>query len=456
MKVVLISLDALFDQDLPLMRQQPFFGEFLAHASGCTHVRTVYPALTYPAHTTLVTGVDPRQHGIGHNQPHHPELEASMRPWYWDRAQVKVPNLFDAVKEAGGSCASVLWPVTGKTKSIRWNFPEVLALPGENQTWKMLRYGSPLWLLQMELRHRSERVSLREPYLSDYATILLKDVIASHAPDLSAVHLVDLDDMRHHHGVFNRETRKAIQRLDHRAAEIWETMQHTPGMEGAALCLVSDHGQADVRETVSLGEALTRLGLGSLFTVQSNGFGAYLFFRQKEEEEAHLGELTDFLRQHLAELRASAVYSAEDLAAMGAVEGVFKGTGIGIALCVILFDYLIAFTVLGLGGLFKGKIKNAAAALALGSVVVSLLRLVAHFISGYLFFGSYAEWFFSKEGFTLGETILSKYSGNLLAAIYSLFYNASYMIPEMIITAVVAAILGAALKNLGDPQRKLQ
>ena len=322
MKVVLISLDALFDQDLPLMRQQPFFGEFLAHASGCTHVRTVYPALTYPAHTTLVTGVDPRQHGIGHNQPHHPELEASMRPWYWDRAQVKVPNLFDAVKEAGGSCASVLWPVTGKTKSIRWNFPEVLALPGENQTWKMLRYGTPLWLLQMELRHRSERVSLREPHLSDYATILLKDVIASHAPDLSAVHLVDLDDMRHHHGVFNRETRKAIQRLDHRAAEIWETMQHTPGMEGAALCLVSDHGQADVRETVSLGEALTRLGLGSLFTVQSNGFGAYLFFRQKEEEEAHLGELTDFLRQHLVELRASAVYSAEDLAAMGAVEGV--------------------------------------------------------------------------------------------------------------------------------------
>lgn len=322
MKVVLISLDALFDQDLPLMRQQPFFGEFLAHASGCTHVRTVYPALTYPAHTTLVTGVDPRQHGIGHNQPHHPELEASMRPWYWDRAQVKVPNLFDAVKEAGGSCASVLWPVTGKTKSIRWNFPEVLALPGENQTWKMLRYGSPLWLIQMELRHRSERVSLREPYLSDYATILLKDVIASHAPDLSAVHLVDLDDMRHHHGVFNRETRKAIQRLDHRAAEIWETMQHTPGMEGAALCLVSDHGQADVRETVSLGDVLTRLGLGSLFTVQSNGFGAYLFFRQKEEEAAHLGELTDFLRQHMEELRASAVYSAEDLAAMGAVEGV--------------------------------------------------------------------------------------------------------------------------------------
>ena len=141
---------------------------------------------------------------------------------------------------------------------------------------------------------------------------------------------------------------------------------------------------------------------------------------------------------------------------LGAVEGVFKGTGIGIVLCVILFDYLIAFVVLGLGGMFKGKIRSTSAALALGTIVVSFLRLAAHFISGYLFFGSYAEWFFSQEGFTLGQTILSKYSGTLLAAIYSLFYNASYMIPEMIITAAVAAILGAALKNLGDPQKKLR
>ena len=322
MKVVLISLDALFDQDLPVMREQPFFGDFLSHASGCAHVRTVYPALTYPAHTTLVTGVDPRSHGIGQNQPHHPELEPSMRPWYWRAGEVKVPSLFDAVAEAGGCCASILWPVTGKSKSIRWNFPEVLALPSENQTWKMLRYGTPLWLLQMELRHRSERVSLREPHLSDYATILMKDVIASHAPDLSTVHLVDLDDARHHYGTFNRETRQAIKRLDSRAKEIWDVVRYTPGMEDAVFCLVSDHGQADVRKTVSLEEALTRLGLGSLFTVQSNGFGAYLFFRQKEEEENHLSELTEFLWQHREELHASAIYGEKDLAAMGAVKGV--------------------------------------------------------------------------------------------------------------------------------------
>ena len=321
MKVVLLSLDAAFDQDLPLLREQPFFGEFLAHASGCLHVRTVFPALTYPAHTTLITGTDPCRHGIGQNQPHRPELEPSMRPWYWEAAEVKVPSLFDAVKEAGGACASILWPVTGKTKSIRWNFPEVLALPGENQTWKMLRYGTPLWILRMELRHGSQRVSLREPHLSDYATILLKDVIASHAPDLSAAHLVDLDDTRHHTGVNNRETRQAIKRLDRRAKEVWDVMRLTPGMEDAALCLVSDHGQGDVRQTVCLGEALERLGLGSAFSVQSNGMSAYLFLRQADGEE-HLPELEAFLRQHLAELGASKLYGPRELSAMGAVKDV--------------------------------------------------------------------------------------------------------------------------------------
>ena len=322
MKVVLISLDALFDQDLPLMRQQPFFGEFLAHASGCTHVRTVYPALTYPAHTTLVTGVDPRQHGIGHNQPHHPELEASMRPWYWDRAQVKVPNLFDAVKEAGGSCASVLWPVTGKTKSIRWNFPEVLALPGENQTWKMLRYGSPLWLLQMEAS---------PPLGAGFPAGALPERLCHHPPQ-GRHRQPRAGSLRRAPGGPGRHAPppRRVQPGNpqgHPApgppggGDLGDHAAH-PGMEGAALCLVSDHGQADVRETVSLGEALTRLGWVPCSPCRATVSARTCSSGKRRRRPPTWGSWTDFLRQHMEELRASAVYSAEDLAAMGAVEGV--------------------------------------------------------------------------------------------------------------------------------------
>lgn len=110
---------------------------------------------------------------------------------------------------------------------------------------------------------------------------------------------------------------------------------------------------------------------------------------------------------------------------------------------VLFFDYIVAFTVLGFGGLFKGKLKNTALELSLGSVLAIFLRLVAHFISGYLLFSGYAEWFFTQEGFTLGNSIFAALgNGTALFMLYSLMYNASYLLPEMIITGIVAYILG--------------
>lgn len=55
-------------------------------------------------------------------------------------------------------------------------------------------------------------------------------------------------------------------------------------------------------------------------------------------------------------------------------------------------DYIVAFTVLGMSGMFKKKIKNDTVAIGLGTAVVVLLRLVAHFLSGWILWGSYAEW----------------------------------------------------------------
>jgi thiamine transporter len=74
------------------------------------------------------------------------------------------------------------------------------------------------------------------------------------------------------------------------------------------------------------------------------------------------------------------------------------------------------------------------------------LRYIVHIISGTVFFGSWAEWFFSQEGFySVGEKILSSFSGNTLALIYSAFYNGLYMIPEIIMTAVAAFFIGLVL-----------
>ena len=76
------------------------------------------------------------------------------------------------------------------------------------------------------------------------------------------------------------------------------------------------------------------------------------------------------------------------------------------AICVCLIDYIIAYTVLGFGGIFRNKIKNPSASLCVGSIVALSLRYLAHIISGYIFFGTWAEWFFSQDGFALGRALL--------------------------------------------------
>ena len=113
--------------------------------------------------------------------------------------------------------------------------------------------------------------------------------------------------------------------------------------------------------------------------------------------------------------------------------------GYGAAVWIILIDYIIAYTVLGLGGVFRNKISNKTLSLVVGVVLALFLRYVAHIVSGYIFYGAWAEWFFTQEGFyAIGNVILNSMSGNLLSFVYSVFYNGLFMIPEIVITAIVA------------------
>ena len=88
-------------------------------------------------------------------------------------------------------------------------------------------------------------------------------------------------------------------------------------------------------------------------------------------------------------------------------------------LAVIILDYALAFVVLGLGGIFRGQLKNQSAEMVLGTVFVCALRYLCHVISGATVWA--------------GISIPTK-----AALIYSIGYNATYMLPEVIVTAVVA------------------
>src|ERR1041384_6174459 len=113
--VVLISIDGLkpdyvLEADkhhlkIPNLRRIVAEG---AHASGVTGV---LPTVTYPSHTTMVTGVSPARHGIIANSPFDP-FSKNLGGWYWYAEAIKVPTLWDVCAKAGLTTSSVDWPVT--------------------------------------------------------------------------------------------------------------------------------------------------------------------------------------------------------------------------------------------------------------------------------------------------------------------------------------------------------
>ena len=99
------------------------------------------------------------------------------------------------------------------------------------------------------------------------------------------------------------------------------------------------------------------------------------------------------------------------------------GYGFVLAVGVLLLDYILAFTVIGLSACFNGVIKNHLVSIVVGIVFTFALRFVCHFLSGWIIWG-----------------VITPNEMGLVAPLYSLIYNGGYMLPETIITAVVAAL----------------
>src|SRR5580700_10599221 len=97
----------------------PNLRRFLREGAYAEGVQGVVPTVTYPSHTTLMTGVWPAKHGIYANTTFDP-LQLNYQGWYWYAEDIRVPTLWSAATQAGWTTASLQWPVTVGAK-ITWN-----------------------------------------------------------------------------------------------------------------------------------------------------------------------------------------------------------------------------------------------------------------------------------------------------------------------------------------------
>lgn len=148
-------------------------------------------------------------------------------------------------------------------------------------------------------------------------------------------------------------------------------------------------------------------------------------------------------------LLSGGVYGLLQMILGATMSQAFAGlSGFSIVIMALL-DYIVAYVVVGMSGMFKGRLKNHTVVFALGSTVAILLRLICHFLSGWILWGSYASSYFEEMNNSFGNYMLSSFDGQLLAALYSLVYNASYMLPELVMS-VIGVVALMAVKPLRE------
>ena len=188
----------------------------------------VMPSVTFPSHTTIVTGARPYEHGIVYNTD-----ENNVRYWY--SSQIKVPVLWDAAREAGLKTGVVDWPVTVGAK-IDYNFPEKFS-GGNAGRMEMAAHeevSTPGLIEKITAKYPSFPRHIVDDRARTQAVLyMLKN---EHA-DLILVHLADHDSDAHTHGPFMT---RALATLELADEYIGMMMRALP--KDGVIALVSDHG----------------------------------------------------------------------------------------------------------------------------------------------------------------------------------------------------------------------
>ncbi len=289
--VIIISLDALSEDNWIKVKDLPNLSRFIKEGSYSTALKSVYPTHTYVVHTTMVTGVYPDKHGVIHNHQLQPFMADSDQTWYWFQREIKRPTIYDLAKEYGMITAGLLWPVTGKS-SIKYNMPEIAAIKGENQALKILKSGSLLYCLGLELRLGRYRKSTKQPHLDDFIALCAADTIKRKKPNLMLIHLTDLDNTKHHHRTDGKEVEEALIRLDKRVGLIIQAAKDAGIYDDTVFIALGDHGQISVDYNVHLNNLLRDAGLiyedNGTYNwrayLQSAGGNAYLHIKDGDIE----------------------------------------------------------------------------------------------------------------------------------------------------------------------------
>jgi predicted AlkP superfamily pyrophosphatase or phosphodiesterase len=255
--IVLISLDgfpswALDDPYLPV----PTLRRLAARGAVASGMRPVNPTVTWPNHTTLITGVTPAKHGVLFNGllRRDPGVPPVVEPWLPRDQMVRVKTLYDVAHARGLTTAQVDWVAIQAAPTVTWEFPERPA-PASRIAQELVKAGV---LSQAELETFATRNIIWRDHIWTEAAA---HIIREHKPNLMMYHLLNLDSTQHRYGPRTPAAMTTMAHLDAQVAEIVAAVERAGLTSRTTFFVVSDHGFKLVKRQIRLNAAFLQAGL---------------------------------------------------------------------------------------------------------------------------------------------------------------------------------------------------
>ena len=299
--VVVISIDG-FRPDFYRQAQWPApnLQQMAENGVSADFVRGVFPSVTYPSHTTIITGMKPARHGILYNAPFEPDGYTGA--WFWHEKEIKTPTIWDAAKDANLKTASIFWPVSVGAP-IDYNVPEIWPLKKDGDIDNKFQ-----WLKQFitpqSLMDELEKGEFGNLDSLDFDSGRLgfdlltgraaAHIIRNYKPNLMTVHLLGTDFAQHDYGRDSFRLRQALSGADVAIGLIREALEEAKIDKHTAIIVVGDHGFVNAQTVLAPNVWLARAGLRGEKNVGENwhasfhttGASAFLMLRDPDDQEA--------------------------------------------------------------------------------------------------------------------------------------------------------------------------
>jgi len=282
----------------------PTLREMVRGGAWSEGARSVFPTLTYPAHTSIATGTNPATHGIVSNLAWDP-VGKNNHGWRWYTEDIRAPTLWDAARARALSTALVSWPVTvGAHATVL--VPEIWRSGAEDDVKLVRALATPGVLDAVEKRFPTFRAGYAPPNVKDESlTDIAVHLIESLRPNLLMLHIYQVDHDQHTDGPFSAKAIATVENADRQIARVIAAAKNAGIWNETVLVVVSDHGFAPISQSVRPGVLLAQKGLVTLgpqnriaewkASVATNGAHAYVYLKDPKDAETGKALLEIFL-----------------------------------------------------------------------------------------------------------------------------------------------------------------